>query len=103
MPTDADSDSPRQNATSYSPPPETQRLIDELYREELRDARRMSPAEKILAGQRLFESACPITLAGSWEQFSQASDEQGHEILRQGLKLQPQLQGTPLPSLNVSC
>jgi hypothetical protein len=94
VPTDADSDSPRQNATSYSPPPETQRLIDELYREELRDARRMSPAEKIRAGQSLFESACRITLAGIRNQFPEASDEECREILRQRLKLQRKLEET---------
>jgi hypothetical protein len=41
-----------------APPPETQRLIDELYREELRDARAMRPEDKVLAGQQLLEAAC---------------------------------------------
>ena len=57
-------DALREQSPPYAPPPEIQRLIDELYREELRDARAMPPEEKILAGQQLFESACRITLSG---------------------------------------
>src|SRR5947209_5279494 len=55
MPADANSDSLREAPAPYSPPPETQRLIDELYREELREARAMRPEDKIRAGQELFE------------------------------------------------
>jgi hypothetical protein len=43
---------------------EFQPLIDELYREEVLEARRMSPEEKFLAGEELFQYACSITLAG---------------------------------------
>ncbi len=39
-------------------------LIDALYREEVLEARRMSPEEKFLAGEELFEYACSITLEG---------------------------------------
>ena len=82
----------REQTSAYAPPPETQRLIDELYREEVREARAMNPIDKILAGQRLFESACRITLAGIRHQNPQASEDQCLEILRQRLDLQRRLE-----------
>lgn len=76
----------------YVPPPETQRLIDELYREEVLEARTMTPAEKVRAGQQLFESACRITLAGIRAQNPGASDDECLRILRQRLELQRRLE-----------
>jgi hypothetical protein len=78
----------------YAPPPETQRLIDELYREELLEARAMAPAEKVLAGQRLFEGACRMTLAGIRNENPGASEDRCLEILRQRLQLQRKLEAT---------
>lgn len=85
---DADSDSLKET------PPETQRLIDELYREEVVEARAMSPADKVRAGQQLFEAACRITLAGIRNQNPGATEEQCREILRQRLILQRKLEET---------
>jgi len=85
-------DALREQPAAYAPPAETQRLIDELYREEILDARQMSPTEKILAGQRLFESACRITLAGIRNQNPGTSEEQCLEMLRQRLELQRRLE-----------
>ena len=92
MTPDHEPDAPREQAPPYAPPPETQRLIDELYREELREARVMPPAEKILAGQQLFESACRITLAGIRNQNPGASEEQCLAILRRRLEWQRRLE-----------
>ena len=78
----------------YTPPPETQRLIDELYREEIIEARAMKPEDKILAGQQLFEAACRITLAGIRNENPGASEERCLEILRQRLELQRRLEET---------
>ena len=94
MATDDDSSALRETPAPYAPPPDTQRLIDELYREELREARAMSPEEKILAGQQLFEGACRMTLAGIRNQHSGASEEECLEILRQRLVLQRRLEET---------
>ena len=91
---DADSDSLREEPSEYSPPPETQRLIDELYREEILEARAMPPEEKILAGQQLFEAACRVTLAGIHHESPGASEEQCLEILRHRLELQRRLEET---------
>jgi len=94
MTPDHEPDAVREQPAPYAPPPETQRLIDELYREELREARAMAPAEKILAGQQLFEAACRITLLGIRNQNPGLSEEQCLEILRQRLVFQRRLEET---------
>ena len=94
MSPDHEPDALREQAPPYAPPPETQRLIDELYREELREARAMTPEDKVRAGQQLFESACRMTLAGIHNQNPDASEEQCLEILRQRLVYQRRLEET---------
>lgn len=94
MATDDHSDALREKPLPYSPPPETQRLIDALYREELLDARAMSPGDKARAGQQLFEAACRITLLGIRRQFPHAPEEQCQELLRERLNLQRRLEDT---------
>jgi hypothetical protein len=94
MPADANPDSLREQPAPYAPPPATQRLIDELFREELIEARAMSAEEKVLAGQQLFEAACRITLAGIRHQFPVASEDRCREILRERLELQRRLEAT---------
>ena len=94
MKPDAEPERLREQASTYAPPPETQRLIDELYREEVREARGMNPVDKILAGQQLFESACRITLAGIRHQNPHASEDECLEILRQRLELQRRLEAS---------
>ena len=92
MATEANSDRLNEQPTEYLPPPETQRLIDELYREEILEARAMSPEDKIRAGQQLFEAACRVTLAGIRNQNPGISEERCLEILRQRLDLQRRLE-----------
>ena len=92
MPDEAASSSLREDPAPYSPPPQIQRLIDELYREEILEARAMSPEDKILAGQQLFEAACRITLAGIRNENPGASEDRCREILRQRLELQRRLE-----------
>jgi len=65
-----------------------------LYKEEVIEARAMSPAEKVLAGQQLFEAACRITLAGIRNQNPGVSEQECLEILRQRLALQRRLDET---------
>jgi hypothetical protein len=57
-----------------------------LDEEELRSARETPPAEKLIAGARLFDFACAITAAGIRRQHPTASDEQVLEILRERLE-----------------
>jgi hypothetical protein len=92
MAADADLNALREQPAPYAPPPTTQRLIDELYREELLEARAMSPEDKVLAGQSLFEAACRITLAGIRRQFPGVSEERSMEILQERLELQGKLE-----------
>ncbi len=62
-------------------------LADQIYRERVFRARQMSASEKIMAGPRLFESACNITLAGIRNQFPGLTEERYLEILRERLAL----------------
>ena len=64
----------------------TKELIDELYWDKVRSARRMTPADKFLAGARLFDYACEVTAAGIRHQNPKADERQVLEILRQRLE-----------------
>jgi hypothetical protein len=92
MPADADPDSLREQPAPYAPPPATQRLIDELYREELIEARAMSPEQKLLLGEELFAYACSITRAGIRNQFPDADETERRRILERRLELQRKLE-----------
>lgn len=94
MPIDGQPDSLREQSPPYAPPPETQRLIDELYREELIEARAMRPEDKVRAGQQLFEAACRVTLAGIRNQNPNASEAECLEILRRRLEWWKKLEAT---------
>ena len=85
-------DALREQSPPYAPPLDTQRLIDELYREELREARAMAPEQKLLMGEALFEYACSITLAGIQNQFPEADEAEQRRILEQRLELQCKLE-----------
>ncbi len=65
----------------------SQELIDELYRERILRARRIPPEEKLLAGPRLFDYACRITMEGIREQHADADDQEVREILAQRLAI----------------
>lgn len=62
-------------------------LIDELYREEVLDARRMDPEEKLILGERLFRWACAITLEGIKLQHPEASEVDCQRMLRERVEL----------------
>ena len=94
MPTDGHADSLREQPVPYAPPPETQRLIDELYREELIEARAMRLEDKVRAGQQLFEAACRVTLAGIRNQNPNATEEECWELLRRRLEWWKKLETT---------
>ena len=82
----------REQSPPYAPPPQTQRLMDELYREELREARAMAPEQKLLLGEELFAYACSITMAGIRNQFPEADEAERRRILEQRLELQRKLE-----------
>jgi hypothetical protein len=74
---------------------EFQPLIDQLYREEVLEARRMSPEEKFLAGEDLFRFACEITLAGIRNENPSATQEDCMKILQERLRLGEWLERHP--------
>lgn len=65
----------------------TRELIDELYREQVLQARAMPDDEKLLAGARLFDRACRLMSDGIRHQFPNASEERVQQILRERLDL----------------
>lgn len=94
MTPDHEPEAVRDQAPPYAPPPETQRLVDELYREELRDARAMPPEQKLLLGEELFAYACSITLLGIQNQFPEADETEQRRILERRLELQRKLEAS---------
>ena len=70
----------------------TKKLIEELYREEIASARKMTLEEKFLAGARLFDYACSITMAGIRHQYPTANEREVLRILRERLDLARRLE-----------
>ena len=66
---------------------EFQPLIDELYREEVLDARKMPIEEKLLLGERLFRWACEATLAGIRSQNPSAGEQECQRMLFERIEL----------------
>ena len=74
--------------SDYHTSAEIAKLQRELFRERVDEARRMSPEEKLLAGEELFEYACAITLAGIRNQFPNTTEGEQLKILEERLALQ---------------
>ncbi len=62
-------------------------IIDELYRQEVLEARRMSPEDKLILGERLFRWACAITLEGVRMQNPEADEVECQRLLRARIEL----------------
>jgi hypothetical protein len=67
-------------------------LVDELYRETIRQARKQSPSEKLLDGPRLFDFACEWMSAGVRAQHPDAGEDRVLEILKGRLALAEKLE-----------
>jgi hypothetical protein len=65
----------------------TDELIAQLHREDLEQARRMTPEQKFRAGGDLFDAACRWTLAGIRQQNPGITDTQALQELRRRLSL----------------
>lgn len=65
----------------------TRELIDEIFRDRVQRARAMDPAEKLLAGPRLFDRACRIMADGIRAQFLGVSEEEVQRILDERLAI----------------
>src|SRR5258708_36714257 len=66
--------------------------IDALYREEGFEARKMSPEDKFLLGEQLFNFACEVTLAGISSQNPGAPEAECMRILESRLECGERLQ-----------
>lgn len=60
-------------------------LISQLDAEDIEQARRMTPSQKLRAGGDLFDDACRWTLAGIRNQHPQFTPEQAMDELRRRL------------------
>jgi hypothetical protein len=65
----------------------TKELADDIYRRRVLQARRMPPEEKLLAGARLFDYACGITLQGIRNEHPGIDEAGALAILRRRLEL----------------
>lgn len=68
-------------------------LIDQIERDKLRRAAKMSPGDRLLAGPRSFDLACAFTKAGLRAQNPDATEAEIPEILRARLRLTRKLEG----------
>jgi len=67
-------------------------LIKELYRDKVRAARNMSPAEKLAASGDLFDEVCGRMRSGIRAQFPDADDEAVERILFERLEIARRLE-----------
>lgn len=68
-------------------------LTDELFREEVRAARAMSPEERLLSATRLSDFACRVAAEGIRQQFPEADEEEVRAILEERVALLRRLEG----------
>jgi hypothetical protein len=70
----------------------TQELVDSLYRDKVRQARAMTPEQKLLAGPQLFDHVCRIMRDGIRHQHPGADERRVGEILRERLAIAARLE-----------
>ena len=68
--------------------------VDTFWKEEIEEARKMSPQQKLRAGADLFDYACQITLAGIRFENPGITYERALQILRERLELGRRLEAT---------
>ncbi len=68
------------------------RLLDELDRETIAHAGRMSPPDKFFGGPRLFDQVCRIMRDGIRDEYPDADDETVERVLRERLALARRLE-----------
>jgi hypothetical protein len=75
----------------------TQELINQVYRRKVEAARAMSPADKLLAGPRLFDKACRIMKVGIRNQFPGITEDEVKSILDERLRIARELGNRSCP------
>ena len=79
----------------------TKELIDDIFRERVLRARRMTAEQKLAAGPQLLESACEIALAGIHNQFPSISEADARQMLRKRLDWRRRLDQIPQPQESI--
>jgi len=74
---------------------EIRQLANEIHQQRIRDARRMSPIDKLLAGPRLFERACWWMAVGLRNRFPDADESEIQGLIRDRLTLKRQRESLP--------
>ena len=74
---------------------EIKALADDLYREQVLRARRMTFESKFCAGQELFEYACSLNEAGIRSQFPDLDDQGVRQELLRRLRIGEALEKQP--------
>ncbi|MDP6111156.1 MAG: hypothetical protein QGG53_04745 [Planctomycetota bacterium] len=69
-------------------------LIQHIDKERVERARQMTPAEKLLAGPRLFEEVCERMRAGIRYQFPEADEAEVEKILKERLATAKRLENS---------
>jgi hypothetical protein len=70
----------------------TRELLAQLDREDIEQARRMTPEERLRAGAELFEYACRITISGIRAANPGADDAKVLRILRERIALDDEIE-----------
>jgi len=70
----------------------THEVTDAIYRQRVLRARATPPDQKLLDGPRLFDFACRIMMDGIRNQYPDADEQRGREILAQRIALQRRLE-----------
>jgi hypothetical protein len=73
----------------------TPELLAQLDREDIEQARRMTPAQRLLAGAELFEYACAATKAGIRAQHPHADESEVLRLLRERLEIATRVEERP--------
>ena len=70
----------------------TRELVDSLYLDKVRQARAMTPEQKLLAGPQLFDHVCRIMRDGIRHQHPDADERRVTELLRERLAIAAKLE-----------
>ncbi len=72
----------------------TRQLANELFADKVRQAKAMTPEERVLAGMQLFELSCAIMRDGIRNQFPAANEEDVERHLRERLAVARRIEAT---------
>jgi hypothetical protein len=69
--------------------------VDDLYREEVMEARQMTPELKLTLGLELFDRVRELMIAGIRHQYPEADEDTVRRLYQERLELAERLENTP--------